>query len=584
MEKSIFSLTVLCVNLQSSPLQKSFPSTEDTDFYYWLNIVELLTDRSPLLIIKNEKQDRHREINDRQLRGRFENLKETLATNLATNRGLNAILQNIKHHIQSLPHIGNALPKTWVKVREALENDSRNYITLEEYLNICEKHSFSKYKDKLQLSGYLHDLGVCLHFQDDPVLNNTVILKPKWGTDAVYRVLDDEQVIKNLGKFTWNDLRNIWQEEKYATKQGELLRLMCKFKLCYEIPHQQGTYIAPQLLTENQPEYDWNETSNLILRYTYEFMPKGIITQFIVAMHQSIDQQKYVWKTGVILNHNQTKAEVIESYNKREIKIRVTGKFKRDLITNVTYELDKIHNSYAHLKYQKLIPCNCSVCKSTQSPYFYQYDELKERYVNRKYTIECGKPPYNTVEVLELIDDVLGKENFLEQENTTKKAIDEFGTSDSLKQIAENLKIMADNQQPTYQTTIHANYLNAASTGSGDISNATQNIGINLDEINNLIQSLKTHIQAFPEEQRSDIEITIEDLESDLGDEKKRQPKRLAKRLLALWGAVCLISGTVAGVADFSNNVLELSEKLEIPLSSEIIQQNPHIIQNLPQE
>jgi len=61
---------------------------EDTDFYYWLNVVELLSDNSPLLIIKNEKQERKREINERQLRGEFTNLKETLATNLATNRGL----------------------------------------------------------------------------------------------------------------------------------------------------------------------------------------------------------------------------------------------------------------------------------------------------------------------------------------------------------------------------------------------------------------------------------------------------------------------------------------------------------------
>jgi GTPase SAR1 family protein len=28
---------------------------EDTDFYYWLNVVELLSKKSPLLIIKNEK-------------------------------------------------------------------------------------------------------------------------------------------------------------------------------------------------------------------------------------------------------------------------------------------------------------------------------------------------------------------------------------------------------------------------------------------------------------------------------------------------------------------------------------------------
>ena len=68
--------------------------------------------------------------------------------------------------------------------------------------------------------------------------------------------------------------------------QDELLQLMINFKLCYRIPNSEF-YIAPQLLTENQPDYDWEETNNLILRYTYEsFMPKGIITQFIVAMHK----------------------------------------------------------------------------------------------------------------------------------------------------------------------------------------------------------------------------------------------------------------------------------------------------------
>ena len=131
---------------------------EDTDFHYWLNVVELLTDNSPLLIIKNEKQDRHREINERQLRGQFTNLKETLSTNLATNRGLPQVVNEIKHHISHLPHVGSALPKTWVRVRETLERDSRNTISLNKYLDICQKNGFTLLKDKLQLSGYLHDL------------------------------------------------------------------------------------------------------------------------------------------------------------------------------------------------------------------------------------------------------------------------------------------------------------------------------------------------------------------------------------------------------------------------------------------
>lgn len=90
---------------------------EDTDLYYWLNVVELLSDNSPLLIINNEKQNRHREINERELRGQFTNLKETLPTNLATNRGLEQVLEQIKHYVKNLPHIGSPLPKTWVRVR-----------------------------------------------------------------------------------------------------------------------------------------------------------------------------------------------------------------------------------------------------------------------------------------------------------------------------------------------------------------------------------------------------------------------------------------------------------------------------------
>ncbi|MEH1845037.1 MAG: COR domain-containing protein, partial [Nostoc sp.] len=390
---------------------------EDTDFYYWLNVVELLSDNSPLLIIKNEKQNRHREINELQLRGQFTNLKETLPTNLATTRGLEQVLEKIKHYVKNLPHIGSPLPKTWVRVREALESNSSNYINLDEYLNICQQNGFTQRNDKLQLSSYLHDLGVCLHFQEDALLNKTVILKPKWGTDAVYKVLDNEKVIRNLGSFTRSDLANIWCEDEYITMHDELLRLMINFKLCYEIPRSQGNYIAPQLLSANQPFYDWNEINNLILRYTYEFMPKGIITQFIVAIHELIAEQKCVWKSGVVLSKDQTKAEVIEYYGKREIKIRVSGRHKRDLMTIVTHELDKIHESYQRLKYNKLIPCNCDTCKDSQEPHFYKLENLRNRLAKQKYDVECDIS-YEKANVLSLIDDVIDRDKerlFVEQ-------------------------------------------------------------------------------------------------------------------------------------------------------------------------
>jgi len=380
---------------------------EDTDFYYWLNVVELLSSSSPLLIVKNEKQERKREINERQLRGEFTNLKETLAANLATNRGLPEILTNIQHYIQSLPHVGTELPKTWVKVREALEQDDRNYISLEEYLKICTDNGFTRREDALQLSGYLHDLGVCLHFQEDDLLMRTVILQPTWGTDAVYKVLDNAQVVDNLGKFTNDDLKAIWHEDKYTAMRPELLRLMMNFKLCYEIPNCRDVYIAPQLLTPNQPEYDWDESDNLFLRYEYEFMPKGILTRFIVETHPWIEYQTCVWKTGVVLSKDGARAEVIElyRYHKGEIRVRIMGNRKRDLLTTIRHELDKIHASYERLKYKTLVPCNCSTCKNSQTPFFYNLERLYKFLDTQKPRIQCYESG-DDVEVRGLIDDI----------------------------------------------------------------------------------------------------------------------------------------------------------------------------------
>ncbi|MDJ0800104.1 MAG: COR domain-containing protein [Calothrix sp. MO_167.B12] len=381
---------------------------EDTDFYYWLNVVELLSENSPLLIVKNEKQERKREINEQQLRGEFTNLKETLPTNLATNRGLPEILINIQHYISNLSHIGTKLPKTWIKVRKALEQNSRDHISLEEYLHICQENGFTNREDKLQLSGYLHDLGVCLHFQEDDLLRKTVILKPTWGTDAVYKVLDNPQVVENFGKFNRNDLANIWHEDKYTDMQPELLRLMMNFKLCYEIPSSPGTYIAPQFLNPNQPDYIWNETDNLLLRYEYEFMPKGILTRFIVEMHQWIEEQTCVWRTGVVLSKDEAKAEVIEyyHYHKGEIRIRVSGKRKRDLLTTVRYELNQIHDSYERLKYKTLVPCNCQTCKGSQTPQFYPLNVLHKFIDHGQQHIQCQNS-FEMVNVRGLIDDVV---------------------------------------------------------------------------------------------------------------------------------------------------------------------------------
>lgn len=390
------------------------------DFFHWLDSIEHLSDASPTLILNNEKEDKSWAVNESQLHSHFTNLKEGLfAVNLATNRGLDRLRQAIQYHVTHLPHVGQELPRTWAAVRHSLENEARDYVSLDEFLRLCAEHGFSRLEDKLQLSSYLHDLGVILHFQDDPLLNKTVILKPGWATDAVYRLLDNKKVQVNLGQFGRADLAQIWHDDNYILMHDELIALMTKFQLCYEIPTRRGTYIAPQLLSEQPPAYNFmpengdNPDKLLLLRYKYEtFMPKGILSRLVVALHEYIAEQRLVWRSGVVLEINGTRAEIVGWYHRREIFIRVTGSHKRDLLTTIIHEMDKLHRPFHRLKYDKLIPCNCSTCCQATEPYFYRLDSLKRRIANQRYEVECDHS-YENVDVWSLIDDIGSRQRLL---------------------------------------------------------------------------------------------------------------------------------------------------------------------------
>jgi internalin A len=360
---------------------------EDTDFSYWLRVVEMLSDASPLLIVQNEKQDRTRDINAGSLRAQFPNLRDVIAVNLYDNRGLDDAIAFIRKELESLPHVGVGLPATWKRVREALEQDPRDYIGLEEYLEICQRNGFTLRKDKLQLSGYLHDLGICLHFQDDPVLKNTVILKPSWGTDAVYRVLDDKEVIAARGLFTRRQLDRIWSEEKYAGMQDELLGLMMKFQLCYALDSGRA-WIAPQLLSSEQPPYPWDAAGGLVVRYEYTFLPKGIVTRLIVALHRLIAAGNLVWKSGVVLEREGTRAEIVEEYSQRRIRVRVSGPDPRGLLAIVDDQLERLHASFPRLQYEKYLPCPCDECAAKAEPEGFALEKLIKRAIKNQ-PIQC---------------------------------------------------------------------------------------------------------------------------------------------------------------------------------------------------
>ncbi len=557
---------------------------ENTDHYFWLQSIQLLGKNSPVHLIQNEKGDRTCNLNPNHLRGEFSNLRDTHRTNLNDNRGLSDLKQALQQELERLIPQGIPFPNKWLAVRYTLENDSRNYIDLPEYEAICRRHGIGDRTEMQSLSRFLHDLGIVLHFQTDQILKHRLILKPNWGTAAVYKILDNTTVKTNLGQFSDTDLEDIWADPQYADMRHELLQLMKAFKVCYEIPRRPGQYIAPHLLSSDTPAYSPLPNS-LILRYKYKtFMPKGLLTRFIVEMHRDIENgsdpaNAAVWKTGVILSKPAARAEIIEHYIQREIHICVTGPRPRDLLTIINHKFDEIHDIFygdptdnETPPYDTLIPCNCKDCKPSQNPFVFSLDRLYTCLDKGRYQIECHESGED-IQVRSLIDGVIEPqhediegEGFRNRDRSRRRYI----------KREQNINInltntMTDQSPKTTNFDLRQATVGAIATDSAQatVSNNTftQTNNTSTEDLLKLITALRQSATSFPSDTREEIETDLEDLEAEITKPPAdRNLTRIKKRLIAIFTAATLLAGSVSGATDFTNTAIDLGQKFDIDI------------------
>lgn len=163
--------------------------------------------------------------------------------------------------------------------------------------------------------------------------------------------------------------------------------------------------------------------------------------------------------------------------------------------------------------------------------------------------------------------------------NTQLKLSKAEGKIEVLQEMNQVLERLAGQgmNKPTNQTNNYAQTIGVQHSGSGNISNFTQNIVANLDEIGNLIKSLRETAQSFPTEQKDDVLDELETFEAELVEPDKCEPSRLGRRLrrLAAAGTAALAIGgsAMSGAVDlsakaneFTGNVQELADKLGIEL------------------
>lgn len=387
-------------------------SIHDEGFKFWLEVVETLSEGSPLLIFQNEKGGRSKKIDEPGIKGRFVNVKEFYRGNLEHPGSADGLRKAVEHFAQELKHIGDEVPAKWIDIREELKElaQSHPYISLDEYFAVYSKHLDLDREKALHLSQYFHDLGVFLHFQSYPELRRTVFLQNKWVTDAVFRILDDEEVKANRGRFTVSDCDRLWADEGYASKDVELRALMERFEQAYRLPDMhEETWLVPQHLSPSKPPElgDWAKTGDLVLTYRYEFLPRGLVSRLMVRMHRFVKQPDLCWSHGALFEHGKTQVLVETTTRGNEIAFRSRGPEQKALLSVIASDLDALNDSFKGLKdkVSKLVPCICKTCKKLKEPAMFEQKELIDRKNRGKLTIECPKPPeYYDVSVIELLE------------------------------------------------------------------------------------------------------------------------------------------------------------------------------------
>src|SRR6185436_15297060 len=448
------------------------------DFYYWLNIINTLAGDSPVILIQNKTDQDHKNQSIDEYRNLFPQIFTDMQQiscntehpdwNSIYGAKLNILKENIYKVLKEkrLKGVGDELPKPWVDIRKEiskLQNQKINFITLAEYLNICNKYKLNRVQ-ALFLSDYFHDLGVFLHFKDDIQLKDTIFINHEWVTKGIYNVFDSKKIKDAHGKFTNQDLMEIWDEPQFVNKQAELLNLMKnpQFKICYQ--HQDGYYLAPQLFNDRPLQYYWKTNiANLIFRYQYEFMPKGLLSQLIVMMHKYIHDNIF-WLHGVLFQYKSTQAIVKEDRfgKKNLISIRVEGIEKKELLAIITSKIEEINNSYTNLKISEEFGCCCIECNVSESPYFYSAEVINRAVKKGKKSLEC-QISFEEVEINSLLGNYIPLERIaLGLQNTDQYRIERILTNtESIKKGQIEIKSKLDSyyeyliQLPANQSDIN---------------------------------------------------------------------------------------------------------------------------------
>lgn len=418
---------------------------KEEDPEYWLKRIESFGGDSPILVVMNKIDENPGfDVNRRLLLRKYQSIVGFYLVSCRENRGIQEIELGLENALKRVDIIGTRWPAAWFRVKTLLEQMEQPYISLDDYRAMCESESVPDHSGQDTLAKFLNDLGTVVHF-DDFHLQDVHILEPRWLTGAVYRLINSEQLATGKGVLRLATVRDILKggadEFSYPIdKQPYIIELMKKFGLCYSIDDR--TILVPDLLDVQEPEIDFDYDSSLNFRIDYDFLPRSVITQFSVRMHNSIDGDLR-WRSGAVLADEsfQSRAVVKADGAAKQVQIFIAGEQQRDYLTLIRAALLGINRSFEKLSYAEkvLLPDNPEVSVS------YTHLVRLEKEGEEDYYPDGASHSYRVKELLGSVHVEITNRSEEKLIKILEKVLDDSDTENTMIEKANSILIMQPN-------------------------------------------------------------------------------------------------------------------------------------------
>ena len=324
----------------------------DEEADYWFRLIRTFGGPdAPVVIVLNKQQQAPFDVNRGAWLEKYAgNIKAFVETDCTDPRSIARLQEKIQEQLNGLESLKTKFPTRWFAIKEKLAHMAADFVSFADYRALCLANGEADPEKQEALSGFLHDLGIALNYQNDPRLRFAYVLKPEWVTKGIYALL--HAFVTAKGIFTPAEATQVLGRQNYSVEAVNfLLGLMERFELSFPLPGPAQQILIPQLLDDQQPPAagEFQPKACLNFGYRYAIVPEGLLPRFIVRTHH-LSKPDARWKSGVILHHpaSACRALVRADAADKQVRIHIDGPAdaRRDLLAIIRYNFEVIHADY----------------------------------------------------------------------------------------------------------------------------------------------------------------------------------------------------------------------------------------------